>query len=445
MRSLPRVAIIGRPNVGKSTLFNRLIGRRVAIVDSMPGVTRDRLYGSVEWNGRAFEVVDTAGLLSEVLESFEMEIQFQVEAAIHQADFLLFILDAKEGPTAEEDDLVEMLRRTGKPVVLAVNKIDARDTVPLAEFHRWGFEKLIGISAIRGTNIGNLLDLIVDSLPAQKVSAELPPDAVRVAIIGRPNVGKSSLVNRILGEDRMLVSEVPGTTRDPVDTVIRYHGRSLVLIDTAGLRKRMKFAEGVEYYTLLRTINAIERCDVAVLMLEGIEGANRQDIRIAGIAIENGKSLVLAVNKWDLVSNKDTNTAAHLEKELKKDYPHLAYIPVIFISAKTSQRVGKLLQLAVEIYDERRKLIPQESLNEVIMSSLKNLHPPAVGGKRIKFFGCRQVAAEPPVFEIFTNDPERIPEHYKRYLTNRLRENFPYPGTPIRLNFSKRSQKRKRV
>ena len=446
MKSLPKVAIIGRPNVGKSTLFNRLIGRRVAIVDITPGVTRDRLYASVEWNRRVFELIDTAGILSEILESLDTEIQLQVKLAIREADLLLFVVDARDGPTAQEEELVETLRRTGKPVVLAVNKIDLRDTVPLAEFHRWGFDKVIGISAMRGNGTGDLLDLVVDSLPAQTgVEEKLPPDAVKVAIIGKPNVGKSSLVNRILGEERMVVSEVPGTTRDPVDTVIRYYGRPLVLIDTAGLRKKMKTAAGLDYYTLLRTVSAIEHCDVAVLMLESSEGPARQDIRIADLVIGSGKSLIIAVNKWDLIENKDSNTAANLEKELKKEYPHLEYVPVIFISALISQRLGRLLQLVVDVNDQRRNIIPEENLNAVLKLAQEQYHPPAAAGRRIHFHSCRQVNAAPPVFEIVTSEPADVQENYKRYLVHRFRENFPFPGTPIRLKFLKHREKRKRI
>jgi len=445
VKPLPRVAVIGRPNVGKSTLFNRLIGRRVAIVDSLPGVTRDRLYAAVEWNGRTFELVDTAGILNRVMERFQEEIQLQVEVAIQESDLLLFVVDATDGPTGEEEDLSRLLRRTGKPVVVAVNKIDVRKTVPLEEFHRWGFENLIGVSAIRGTNTGELLDLILRCLPPQSAAVStLPDNAVKVAILGKPNVGKSSLVNRLVGEERMVVSEVAGTTRDPVDTVIRYYGRPVVLIDTAGLRRRMKTASGVDYYTLLRTLRCIERCDVAVVLLDATEGTTRQDLRIVDLALENGKSLIIAVNKWDLIRNKHPNTAADFERKLKEDYPHLAHVPLIFISAITSQRIGKLLQLVVEIDDQRREKVPEESLNQVLRSAVENLHPPAVGGRRIEFFQCRQIGTAPPVFKIFTNHPERIPENYKRYLIHRFRENFPFPGTPIKLSFAKRSRKKKR-
>ncbi|MEA1996352.1 MAG: ribosome biogenesis GTPase Der, partial [Gemmatimonadota bacterium] len=444
VKSLPRVAVIGRPNVGKSTLFNRLIGRRVAIVDSVPGVTRDRLHGKIEWNGRAFELVDTAGILSEVLESFDTEIQLQIELAIRQAELLLFVVDAGEGPVAQEEDLVETLRRTGKPIVVAVNKTDLRRSVPLSEFHRWGFEKLIGISAIRGTGTGDLLDLVIQGLPAGAAAGSMwSEDTVQVAIIGKPNVGKSSLVNRIAGEERMVVSSVPGTTRDPVDTVIRYHGRNLVLIDTAGLRKKMKTAAGVDYYTLLRTVSCIERCDIAVLMLDSVEGMSRQDVRIASMAIDNGKGLILALNKWDLIPGKATNTAVGIEKDLKSNYPHLAHVPVIFISAETSQRLGRLLKLVVEVSEEHRKEVSQDALNELIRSAIEYYHPPAPGGRPIKIFGARQTGTRPPAFEIFLNAPEKLPEHYKRYLVRRLRGKFPFPGTPIRLNFSRYKGKRK--
>jgi len=444
VKSLPRVALIGRPNVGKSTLFNRLVGRRVAIVDSFPGVTRDRIYGIVEWNGRSFGLVDTAGVISQALGKFQEEIQLQVDVAIEESDLLLFVVDAGDGPTAEEEDLVRVLRRTGKPVVVAVNKIDARRKAPLEEFHRWGFENLIYISALRGTRIGDLLDLLVQSLPVLQLrDSGIPENAVRVAVIGKPNVGKSSLVNRLAGEERVVVSEMAGTTRDPVDTIIRYYGRELVLIDTAGLRRKMKTARGLDYYTLIRTIDCIERCDVAVLILDAREGVNRQDLRIADMTVENGKSLILAMNKWDLVERKDSKTSASLEKELKQDFPHLAHVPVIFISALTAQRLGRLLRLLVEINQERGKKIPRESLNQFLHDAVENFHPPAVGGKKIVIHSCRQVGTAPPSFEIYTNLPEKVPEHYRRYLVNRLRERFPFPGTPVRLRFARRKEKKK--
>ncbi len=444
MKSLPRVALIGRPNVGKSTLFNRLVGRRVAIVDSTPGVTRDRIYGIVEWIGLSFGLVDSAGIISQVFEKFQGEIQLQVEVAIEESDLLLLVVDAKEGPTAEEEDLVRLLRRTGKPVVVAVNKIDARHTVPLEEFHRWGFENLIDVSALQGTRSGDLLDLLVANLPVQgQPDTGIPEDAVKVAVIGKPNVGKSLLVNRLVGEERVVVSEVAGTTRDPVDTVIRYHGRELVLIDTAGLRKKMKMARGLDYYTLMRTIGCIERCNVAVLILDAREGVSRQDLRIADMTIENGKSLILAMNKWDLVERKDSKTSANLEKELKQDFPHLAHVPVIFISALTAQRLGRLLRLVAGINEERSKRIPQESLKEFLDDAVEHFHPPAVGGKRIMIHDCRQVGTAPPSFEIYTNFPDKVPEHYRRYLVNRLRERFSFPGTPVRLRFARRREKKR--
>ena len=444
MKSLPRVAIIGRPNVGKSTLFNRLVGRRVAIVDSTPGVTRDRIYGIVEWNERSFGLVDTAGIISQVLEKFHEEVQLQVEVAIEESDLLLFVVDASEGPTAGDEDLVRFLRRTGKPVVVAANKIDARHRVPLEEFHRWGFEYLIDVSALRGIRSGDLLDLLVAKLPVRvKPDTGIPENAVRVAVIGKPNVGKSSLVNRLVGEERAVVSDVAGTTRDPVDTVIRYHGLDLALIDTAGLRKKMKTARGLDYYTLMRTIGCIERCDLAVLMLDAREAMTRQDLRIADMTIENGKSLILVVNKWDLVEGKDSKTSANIEKELKKDFPHLAHVPVIFASALTAQRLGRLLRLVVDISKERRIKIPQESLNEFLGDAVENFHPPAVEGRRVVLHGCRQLATAPPLFEIYASRPEGIPEHYRRYLVNRLRERFPFPGTPVRLRFARRKEKKK--
>ena len=445
MKSLPIVAIVGRPNVGKSTLFNRLIGRRVAITDRVPGVTRDRLYAKVEWNRRVFELVDTAGILTRVIERFEGEILSQVDAAIAQAEVLLFVVDCKDGPTAEDEELVRRLRITGKPVVLAVNKIDARGRVPLVEFHRWGFENLCGVSALRGTGTGDLLDVVIGCLGDYSPRAlEVPDDAVRVAIIGKPNVGKSSLVNRLIGRERMVVSDIPGTTRDPVDTVIRFRSRTIVLIDTAGLRKRMKTSSGVEYYTLLRTVHSIEKCDVAVLLLDSGEGASRQDLRIVDLAVENGKSLILAMNKWDLVEGKHSKTSATLEKKLKEDNPHLGYIPVMFVSALTGQRVHKLLELVESISEHRRELIPTAILNQVLQEAMKRNHPPTVLGKQIRLYYCTQVQAGPPTFVVFSNHPEKIHEAYRRYLNRCFRERFSFPGTPIRLVFRKSEKSREK-
>ncbi|MFH1069183.1 MAG: ribosome biogenesis GTPase Der [Candidatus Glassbacteria bacterium] len=441
MRSLPKVAVIGRQNVGKSTLFNRLVGRRVAIVDDTPGVTRDRLYAVVEWNGRAFGLVDTAGIISEITETFDEQIQLQVEVAINESDLLLFVVDAAAGPTAEEEDLVRSIWRTGKPVVLAVNKSDIKNRAPLADFHRWGFEHVIDVSAMLGTRTGDLLDILVALLPESPPAAvATSPGAISVAVVGKPNVGKSSLVNLLAGEQRVVVSEVAGTTRDPVDTVVRFHGRELVLIDTAGLRRKMKTAWGLDYYTLLRTVSCIERCDVAVMLLDASEGVQRQDMRIADIALENGKSLVLVMNKWDLVPDKETNTAVGIEKELKGRYPHLAHVPLIFISALTAQRVGRLLGLVLATADNRRVRLTGPELAEFLEQATSRLQPPTAGNRRIVINGIRQSGISPPTFEVFANLPDRVPEHYRRYLLNVLRDRFPFEGTPVRLDFTRRKE-----
>jgi len=446
LKSLPLVAVVGRPNVGKSTLFNRLVGRRVAIVDSTPGVTRDRLYAPVEWGGEAFELVDTAGILAEVLGDFEIEVRQQVDAAIEQADVLLFVVDGREGPTAQEDDLVEMFRRTGKPVILAVNKIDSGVRTLPAEFHRWGFERAVAISAMEGSRIGDLLDHVTAVLPPSEARpAPLPEDAILVAVIGQPNVGKSSLVNRLSGENRMLVSDIPGTTRDPVDTPLLYHGRTLVLIDTAGLKRKMKTSVGLDYYTLLRTVHSIERCDVTILLLDSRETPNRQDLRIANMALDNGKGLILAMNKWDLVENKETNLPVKIESALKEDNPNLEFAPMVFISARTGQRVSRLLDLALEVNAERDLRIATARLNEALREAVARSHPPSVSGKHIRLLYCTQVQTSPPVIAVYSNEPDLVPEHYKRYLTRRLREHFPFTGTPLRLDFRKSARKPKEI
>ncbi|MFC1544582.1 ribosome biogenesis GTPase Der [Gemmatimonadota bacterium] len=446
MRALPRVAIIGRPNVGKSTLFNRLVGKRVAIVDSTPGVTRDRIYGQVDWNGRLFSLIDTAGIMDAVGEEFGDELRMQVDAAILQADVLLFLVDAGDGPTAGDEELSGYLRRTGKPVVLAINKADLKARSPSADFQRWGFEHLIDISALRGTSSGELLDLLIDLLPPGPGIDDLKLDtAIQMAVVGRPNVGKSSLVNKLAGEARMLVSEIAGTTRDPVDTKINFRGRELVLIDTAGLRRKMRHARGLDYYTMLRSVDCIERCEVAVLMIDAGVGLQRQELRVADIAINAGKGMVLAMNKWDLVGEKETNTAAGIERGIKLDFPHLAHVPLIFVSALTSQRIGKLLELAVKVAEQRRCRIERAQLDDMLRRAIERLQPPVIGRRRLEFFGCRQSGEAPPVIEIFCNHPEVVPEHYRRYLLNRLREDFPFTGTPIWLHFVRKNPDRRRA
>jgi GTPase len=445
VRSLPRVAVIGRPNVGKSTMFNRLIGKRVAIVDSTPGVTRDRIFGQVEWNGRLFALIDTAGIMDAVGEEFGSELREQVDAAIDQADLLLFLVDAGDGATAGDEELAGYLRRTGKPVVLAVNKADLKRRIPTAEFQRWGFEHVMEVSAMRGSSSGDLLDLMLELMPDAPGSDELVQgEEIRLAVVGRPNVGKSSLVNRLAGEERMLVSDISGTTRDPVDTLVKYQGRDLVMIDTAGLRRKMKLAKGLDYYTMLRTVNCIERCDVALLMVDATQGLHRQDLRVADMALAAGKSLVLAMNKWDLVEGKETNTVAGIVKGIKLDYPHLANVPMIFVSALTAQRVEKLLALAVEVVEKRRLQVPREQLNDLLIRATERLQPPVIGKRRLKFYGGRQTGSAPPIIEVFVNHPDTVPEHYRRYLSNRIREEFPFPGTPIWLHFAKKNPARKR-
>ena len=426
--------------MGKSTLFNRLVGSRVAITDSIPGVTRDRLFHKVEWNGRTFELVDTAGIIIEVMEKFDGEVMAQVEAAIAQADLLMFVVDSRDGATGGDQELVESLRRTGKPVVLAVNKVDYREKFDVSEFHIWGFEHLIPVSGMRGTGSGDLLDRIVELLDFSECELDEDDECSSIAIIGKPNVGKSSLTNRLIGSDRMVVSDVAGTTRDPVDTMVTYKDRPLLLIDTAGLRKSMKFEKGVEYFTLLRTVRSIENCDLAIMMIDSREGATRQDLRIAELASESGKSMILVMNKWDIFGEKETNTAARIEKDFKLDYPHLSHVPMIFLSALTGQRVERLMDLALSVLDNREIRIATSRLNEVLRSAVSRNHPPAgPAGKFIQLYYCTQVAVAPPVIVIFTNDPENIPEQYRRYLIKAFRESFPFPGTPIRIIFRPRN------
>lgn len=432
MSRLPVVAVVGRPNVGKSTFFNRVIGRRVAIVDDRPGVTRDRNFARAEWAGRPFFVVDTGGVIEGSDEPLDRAIRHQAMAAVDEADVILLIVDGQLGIHPLDEKLADVLRKAGRPVVLVVNKMDNLPDDPGHHaFWELGLGEPVPVSAISGKGSGDLLDRIVQALP----EAVEPPeeDEVRVAVIGKPNVGKSSFVNRLFGEERVVVSDVAGTTRDPVDTPLRYHGRTLVFVDTAGLRRQSRVSDALEYYSALRTERVVRDADVCVLLVDAAEGElHHQDVRIAEQAWDAGAGLIVVVNKWDLVE-KDTLTAPHFEKRARERYPFLAWVPFVFASALTGQRVRRTLDLIVEVHEERRRRIDTHEVNEALKALVDRQPPPHHRGRPVKIKYGTQVAVDPPTFALFANYPKAIPDHYIRYLLNGFRERWSFAGSPIRL------------
>jgi GTP-binding protein len=439
----PTVAIIGRPNVGKSTLFNRLIGRREAIVDRRPGVTRDRNFAAADWNGRRFWLVDTGGLVPGAADALNRAIRAQVEAAVAESDVLLFVVDVEQGVHPADLEIAQYLRGVDRPVLLVANKADRlpEDQRHLA-FYELGLGDPFPVSAAIGKSTGDLLDRIVEMCPERE--GEQVEGAVQVAIVGRPNVGKSSLLNRLLGRDRMVVADEPGTTRDSVDTPVEHEGRRLVFIDTAGLRKRSKVQDDVEFYATLRTSRAIERADVCVLVVDALDGLHAQDLRIIGDAWERGAGVIVAVNKWDLIEEKDTNTAVRGERELIAKAPFLRFIPFLYVSAKTGQRVSKLFDLILTVAEERTKRVPTAEVNRVLESLVSRQQPPQPVGESVRLFYASQIGTAPPRFAIIANRPDAIPESYTRYLVNGFREAWAFTGAPVNVKFRRKRQERRR-
>lgn len=435
--SRPTVAIIGRPNVGKSTLFNRILGGRPAIVSERAGTTRDRHFGDAEWAGRRFWVVDTGGLVPDSKDSMDRAIRRQVESALEQADLILLVVDGQEGLHPVDVAIAEKLRRSGRPVLVAVNKLDhLPDEGALAEFYALGLGDPAGVSAAVGKSSGDLLDEVVARLP--EPSAEESADAIRVAIVGRPNVGKSSLANRLLGEERFVVSPVPGTTRDAVDTPLQYHGRTLVFIDTAGLRRRAKVDDEVEFYSTVRTARAIEEADVCVLVVDAAEGLGNQDLRVATEAWDKGCGLIIAVNKWDLIEEKDANTAHRGQETLVAKAPFLRYVPFVYVSAVTGQRSRKILDLILEVADARHERVKTSDVNRVLQELVERQMPPQKPGEEVRLLYVSQIETGPPTFAIVSNRPRDVPESYQRYLLHGFRSAWPFPGSPVRLRFTAR-------
>jgi len=439
--SKPTVAIVGRPNVGKSTLFNRILGGRRAIVSERPGTTRDRHFGDAEWQGRRFWVVDTGGLVPDSDDSMDRAIRRQVEFALAESDVILFLVDGKEGVSPVDESIAEQLHRAGRPVLLAVNKLDdlERSTAHY-EFYQLGFGDPVGVSAAVGKGSGDLLDAVVERLPPyDPAEAE---DTIHVAVVGRPNVGKSSLVNRLLGEERHLVAPEAGTTRDAIDSLLRFQGKSLNFIDTAGLRRRAKVEDDLEFYATLRTERAIERAQVCVLVVDATVGLHNQDLRIATAAWDEGCGLIIVVNKWDLVEEKDANTAKRGQQELIDKAPFLRYVPFVYTSATTGQRVRKVLDLILEVAEERERRIPTAEVNKVLAALLERSAPPQKPGEEVRLLYASQIGTAPPTFAIVSNRPDDVPESYQRYLAHGFRSEWPFSGSPLRLKFTSRGVKR---
>jgi GTP-binding protein len=441
----PIVAIVGRPNVGKSTLFNRLIGERKAIVEDQPGTTRDRVYGTASWGGVDFTLVDTAGLqdtdeVAAGASSVEIarRTREQAQSAIDEADVIVFMVDAKSGVNAGDHDVADLLRRTDKPTILVVNKVDNLTRRDLAvDFYELGLGDPIAISSYHGVGTSDVLDRVVENLPEHEEEAET--EGPKIAIVGRPNVGKSRLLNALIGEERSIVSDIPGTTRDSLDTHLEWAGQPLTLIDTAGIRRRGRIEQGIEHFSVLRSMRAIERSDVVLLVIDATESFSAQDIHIAGYVEEMKKGIVVVVNKWDLVE-KDAGTMEEYRAKAREALHFLPYAEVVFISAKFGQRVQQVLESALLVVSERQKRVTTSALNKLLREALAKHPPPTKPGKRLKFYYATQADVAPPTFIFFCNDPDQVHFSYKRYLENQLREQYGFLGTPIRMSFRGREE-----
>lgn len=427
----PLVAIVGRPNVGKSTFFNKVVGKKISIVENFPGVTRDRLYADAEWCGRQFTLVDTGGLELKSTDTMWKHIQKQAEIAIETADVIILFADAKAGLNPQDDDIAVKLRKSGKPVVLAVNKLDNYQPDKLFEFYNLGLGEPFGISAEHSTGIAELLDEVISHFDEnEKVEDE---EFIKIAVVGKPNAGKSSLCNKLLGFDRTIVSDIAGTTRDAVDTSFEYDGNKFTIIDTAGIRKKKNVDEDLEYYSVLRALGAIRRADVCVVVIDAENGISEQDLKICGYVHEQGKPSVIAMNKWDLIE-KDTNTVNKFENNLKEELKFMDYFKSVYISAKTGQRTDKVLDVCLKVLENSRRRITTGQLNELVLDSVRANEPPSVNGKRLKISYVTQTGIEPPSFVFFVNETALMHFSYKRYLENVIRRAYDFSGTPIKLS-----------
>lgn len=432
------VAIVGRPNVGKSTFFNRLLEQRKAIVDDVSGVTRDRQYGVADWNGKAFNVIDTGGFVPESDDVFEREIKKQVLIAVEEANAIIFVVDAATGITNLDEAMADVLRRSSKPVFLAVNKVDNSDRLLEAtEFYSLGFDHIFFISAMTGSGSGEILDALTALIQDDEQAVE-ETSMPKFAIIGQPNVGKSSLLNALVGQERTIVSEIAGTTRDTIHTHYNLFHKDFILIDTAGIRRKAKVHEDLEFYSVIRAIKAVDEADVCLLMLDAEKGIAAQDLNIFSLAVKKGKGVVVLVNKWDLVQDKETNTAKEYEKELKQRLAPFTDLPIIFISAKDKLRIFQAIEMALQVYENRLRKVPTSQINEVMLKAVESHHAPVVRGSSIKIKYVSQLPTPVPSFAFFTNHPDDIKAPYRNYLENQLRENFNFKGVPIRIYFRKK-------
>ncbi|PID59822.1 MAG: ribosome biogenesis GTPase Der [Ignavibacteriae bacterium] len=434
----PLVVIVGRPNVGKSTLFNRLTKSKTSIVDDQSGVTRDRIYGEVEWNGKIFRLMDTGGYVKESSDRFEQAIKEQVEIAIEEADALLFVTDGRSGVTHLDNEVAELLRTTNKPTLVLVNKADAASFAgDKFEFYSMGLSEIFDISALNGRNTGDFLDVLVEQLDFSE-DKNKDDNRLKLSLLGKPNVGKSSLTNSLLGYDRSIVTEIPGTTRDSINSILKYYNEEIVLVDTAGLRKKAKVKENIEFYSNVRTLRALSKCDVAIILIDAQTGLENQDQKIIDEAIQRRKGIIIAVNKWDLIE-KETNTAREFEIEILSKLGSIQYLPIIFISALTKQRIYKIIDLAKTIQAERNKKIPTKQLNDVMMDEIKKNPPPSTKrGKEINIKFVTQVGEKYPIFLFFCSQSKEVPENYRRFLENKIRSNFGFTGVPVTVSFKEK-------
>ena len=434
------IAIAGRPNVGKSTLFNRLLEQRKAIVDDISGVTRDRQYGVADWNGKLFNLIDTGGFVPDSSDIFETEIRKQVKIAIEEANAIIFMVDVTNGITELDESMADLLRRSKKPVYLVVNKVDnGQRHLDANEFYSLGFDVIYTVSCLSGNGTGELLDAIVEPITPEDVNAAMAVEELpKIAIMGQPNVGKSSLLNAMVGEERTIVSNIAGTTRDTIHTHYNLFQKEFILIDTAGLRKKTKEKEDLEFYSVIRAIRAMDEADVCLLVIDAVNGITAQDVNIFSLAARKGKGIVVVVNKWDLVENKQTNTARDYEKLLKERIAPFTDVPVIFISAKEKTRIFKVIEVALEVCESKKRRIATSKLNEVMLKAIESYQSPVVRGNLVKIKYVTQIPTHVPSFAFFTNYPEDIKLSYKNYLENQLRQNFNFKGVPIRIFFRKK-------
>ncbi|MGX9757373.1 ribosome biogenesis GTPase Der [Clostridioides difficile] len=438
--SRPVVAVVGRPNVGKSTIFNKFAGKRISIVEDTPGVTRDRIFAEVEWLDKYFTLVDTGGIEPDSEDIILSQMRNQAMLAMDMSHVILFIVDGKAGITAADKEIAQILRKTKKPVILVVNKIDSQSQFDnIYDFYELGFGTPFGVSGANSMGFGDLLDEIVQNFPAG-LDTEYEEDIIRVAITGKPNAGKSSILNKILGEERVIVSPIAGTTRDAIDTYFEKNGQKFLLIDTAGLRRKSKIYETIEKYSVIRAMSAVDRADVVLIVIDALEGVTEQDTKVAGIAHDEGKGCIFVVNKWDLIE-KDNKTMSNYTKDIKEKFPFMMYAPIVFVSAKTNQRMNKILDTVEYVSNEHSKRISTSALNEVIGEAVMLNQPPSDKGRRLKIYYGTQTDIRPPKITLFINDKNLTHFSYQRYLENKIRENFGFEGTSIKIEYRQKSKK----